>query len=143
MSKKADKKIELQLRHSFSEKEVLVLARKLAEGNNDLAQAEDEKKSVTSQLKAKADRIAAQVAETAGKITCGYEYRTTQVLVEYHKPKGGQKRLTRLDTNEIIGEEDMTEAEKQSELPLGTEKVTASPGTVAVPADDGSHDDQS
>ncbi len=136
MSKKKDKKIELQLRHTFSDKETLALARKLAEANNDLAQGEEEKKSVTSQLKAKIDGIQARVSETSGKITCGYEYRATPCLVEYHKPKNGQKTLTRLDINEIIAVEDMTDAEKQDELPLGTEAAKAEhPGVVDVPAD--------
>lgn len=122
MSKKPDKKIELQLRHVFTDKETLELARKLAEANAELAQAEDEKKSITSQLKAKADGIQARVSEVAGKINTGYEYRATPCLVEYHTPKPGMKRLTRLDINEVVTEEDMTEAEKQTEMELEPKK---------------------
>lgn len=48
----------------------------------------------------------------------------------------GQKTLTRLDINEIIAVEDMTDAEKQDELPLGTEFAKAEQGGVVdVPAD--------
>lgn len=134
---KPDRKIELQLRHTFTDKETLELTRKLAEGNRDLDQAEEEKKSVTSQLKAKCDAIAARVSETAGKINCGFEYRNTPVLVKYNTPVAGTKRLTRLDTDEVIGEEPMTAAELQSELPLeaNPEPVKANPGVVPVPAD--------
>ena len=132
---KPDRKIEMQLRHTFTDKETLELARKLAEGNRDLDQAEEEKKSVTSQLKAKCDAIGARVTETAGKINCGFEYRNTQVTVKYHTPAPGTKRLTRNDTGEVIGEEPMTAAECQDELKLESATKAEAPGVVSVPAD--------
>ena len=131
---KPDRKIELQLRHTFSDKETLELARKLAEANRDLNQAEDEKKSVVSQLKAKSDAIAARVAEEAGKINCGFEYRMTPCTVKYHTPKTGVKTITRNDLNEVIEEMDMTQAELQDELPLDATKAPEG-GVVAVQAD--------
>ncbi len=151
---KPDKKIEMQLRHTFTPNETIEIARKMAESSRELAQAEDEKKAVTSQLKAKVDGISARVTEYAGKINAGFEYRNTQVLVKYNTPKTGVKRMVRLDTNENIGDEDMSMSEMQTELPLGdtkakasevpfnpalsedaAKKVKASPGVVAAPAD--------
>lgn len=160
---KPDRKIEMQLRHTFTANETIEIARKMAEASRELAQAEDEKKAITSQLKAKCDGIAARVTEHAGKINAGFEYRNTQVLVKYNTPKTGVKRMVRLDTNEAIGDEDMSMSEMQTELPLGdtkkpapaagagvpfnpalsekdAEKIKAAPGTVPVAADAGSTD---
>lgn len=136
---KPDRIIEQQLRHTFNDKETLELARKLAEGNRDLAQAEDEKKSVTSQLKAKADAIQARVTEVSGKINCGFEYRPTKVTVKYHLPAPGLKRLIREDTGEIVEELPMTSAECQGDLALEPAKPESG-GTVPVPADGGTAD---
>lgn len=125
----------MSLRHTFTEKEILEIARKLAESTKELDQAEEEKKAVTSQLKAKCDGIAARVSEQAAKINSGYEYRMTPVTVKYNTPKTGSKRLVRMDTNENIGDEDMTQAELQSEFPLDDGKKAEKPGVVDVPAD--------
>ncbi len=159
---KPDKKIEMQLRHTFTTAETVEIAKKMAEASRELNQAEEEKKAVTSQLKAKVDAISARVSEYAGKINGGFEYRMTPVLVKYHTPKTGTKRLTRLDTNEVVGEEEMSMSEMQMDLPIGggspaggpigqplpnpvlpadtAAKVRTSPGTVNVPADEGSRD---
>lgn len=158
---KPDRKIEMQLRHTFTPAETIEIAKKMAEATRELHQAEDEKKAVTSQLKAKCDGIAARVTEHAGKINSGFEYRNTAVLVKYNTPKTGQKRMIRLDTNETIGEEEMSMAEMQTELPLTpatpangatlpnpvltadtAERVKSSPGTVGVPADGGTVDSE-
>ncbi len=157
VASKPDRKIEMQLRHAFTPAETIEIAKKMAEASRELNQAEDEKKAVTSQLKAKVDGISARVTEYAGKINSGFEYRNTQVLVKYHTPKTGQKRLTRLDTNEIVEIAEMSMGELQTELPLAegsphnpkksdalpnpvlkeddAKKVKASPGVVAAPAD--------
>lgn len=158
---KPDKKIEMQLRHTFTPVETIEIAKKMAEASRELNQAEDEKKAVTSQLKAKVDAISARVSEYAGKINSGFEYRNTPVLVKYNTPKTGQKQMTRLDTKELVGTEDMSMGEMQMDLPIGGEpkhigdvlpnpvlttddakKVKASPGTVGVPADGGSVDSE-
>lgn len=140
---KPDRHIEMSLRHTFTEKETLGLARTLAEKNNELTQAEEEKKSVTSQLKARIDGISARVTEISTKITTGYEYRPTKCTVKYHTPRAGMKSLIRDDTGEVFETADMTDAEKQGELPLGVDKgKQESGGTVSVPADEGSSDRQ-
>jgi hypothetical protein len=165
---KPDRKIEMQLRHTFTIPEIVEIAKKLAEASRELNQAEEDKKAVTSQLKAKCDGIQSRLTEHAGKVNSGFEYRNTQVLVQYHTPKTGVKRLTRLDTHEVIGEEEMSQAEMQDELalespqvarvgeiiqlgaalpnPVITEdeasKIKASPGTVGVPADEGTVDSE-
>lgn len=139
---------ERQLRHVFSEKETIEIAKKMAEASRDLNQAEEEKKAVTSTLKAKVDGIQARVNEHAGKINSGFEYRTTPITVKFHTPKTGQKQTARDDTGEIIETDQMSMAEMQDELPLGTvepfnpamteensKRIKANPGVVSVPAD--------
>jgi hypothetical protein len=154
---KPDRHIEMQLRHTFTQKETLEIAKKMAEASRELNQAEEEKKAVTSQLKAKVDGISARVTEHAGKINSGYEYRSTKVTVKYHTPKTGIKSLSRDDTGEHLETAEMSQSEMQDELKLdpapGTlpnpvlkesdaGKVKAAPGTVRVAADEGSDDER-
>lgn len=139
---------ERQLRHIFTEKETIEIAKKMAEASRDLNQAEEEKKAVTSTLKAKVDGIQARVNEHAGKINSGFEYRTTPITTKFHTPKTGQKQTIRDDTGEIIEIDQMSMAEMQDELPLGSvepfnpainedaeKRIKASPGVVPCEAD--------
>ena len=122
------KKSERQLRVEFTEKEILEQAKKLAEANAELHRAEDNKKAVTSQLKADCDSISSRIAVLSGKINDGFEYRQVNVETTYDDPKRGMKTTRRLDTNEVIECETMTGAEMQEELPLGGE-ITKQVGT--------------
>lgn len=116
---KPPKKGERQLSVKFTEAELLVIARKLAETNAELARAENDKKAVTSQLKAKCDRIAAEIGELSSKITSGFEYRNVQILTTFDDPKPLWKTTVRLDTDEVIECEQMSLTELQADLPLG------------------------
>ena len=147
-----DKKIEQQLRCSFTEKELLEIGKKLAEATTLLAQQEEEAKAVAKQLKAKCEQTAAKVSENSTKISSGYEYRSVRCLVKYDTPKTGQKTIIRLDTGEVVEVAEMSMAESQLGLPLepGPAAITrivipasqrVTPGTVEVPADEGSRDD--
>lgn len=121
---RSPKKSEMQLRVTFTNDELLGIARKLAEANAELGRAEDDKKAVTAQLKAKCDGITARVGELSGKINSGFEYRNVQVETTYDEPKVGLKTTRRLDTLEIVDTEPMSLAERQIDLPL-----TPAPGT--------------
>jgi uncharacterized coiled-coil protein SlyX len=146
-----DRTIEIQLRCSFTDKELLELGKKLAENSNLLNQQEEEAKAVAKQLKAKCEQTAAKVSECSTKISSGYEYRQVKCLVKYDTPKTGQKTVTRLDLNEIVEVAEMSLAEMQIPLPLeggstGGKVVSmtgkiVTPGTVEVPADGGTRDD--
>ena len=126
---KPDRKIEMQLRHQFTDKETLELGRKLAEESNLLNQQEDEAKAVAKQLKAKVDSTASRVSEISTKITNGYEYRPTQCVIKYHVPKAGRKSTVRLDTSEVVEDAEMSLAEMQAELPLNpVEEAMRNPG---------------
>jgi hypothetical protein len=112
------KKWEMQLRVQFTDPEINAIAKKLAEANADLIRAEEDKKAVTSQLKAKCEGIAARVGELSGKINSGFEYRNVPVVTTYDHPKVGMKTTVRMDTGEVVECEAMTLAEMQRELAL-------------------------
>jgi hypothetical protein len=112
------KKWEMQLRVQFTDPEINAIAKKLAEANADLIRAEEDKKAVTSQLKAKCEGIAARVGELSGKINSGFEYRNVPVVTTYDNPKVGMKTTVRMDTGEVVECEPMTLAEMQRELAL-------------------------
>lgn len=127
-----DKKGERQLRVEFTPEELLAIAKKLAEANADFTRAEEDKKAVTSQLKAKCDSIAARVSELSGKINSGFEYRQVNVVTKYDDPKTGTKTTYRLDKNEVVEVEAMTLAELQGELPLTTSGTSGNSGAGNV-----------
>jgi hypothetical protein len=112
------KKTEMQLRVEFTHPEIVNLARRQAEAYGELSRAEEEKKAVTSQLKAKCDGLASKISELAGKITAGFEYRTVPCEIRFDDPKAGLKSTYRLDTGEVVNVDPMTLTERQAELPL-------------------------
>lgn len=148
-----DRNIEIQLRYQFTDKELLELGKKMAEAANLLNQQEEEAKAVAKQLKAKCDQTAARLTEASTKITNGYEYRSVKCVVKFDTPKTGQKSTIRQDTLEIVDVCEMSLAEMQLPLPLKTtdgklapvepfpDAPKSTPGTVEVPADEGSRDD--
>ena len=132
-----DHEIELQLRCPFTDKELLELGKKMAESTTLLAQQETEAKAIANQLKAKCNATAARISEASSKITAGYEFRAIRCITKYDTPKTGQKTVIRTDTGETVEVTEMSLQEMQLPLPLepGTEKPTAAPGVVPVPAD--------
>ncbi len=116
--KKEPKRIEIHLRCDFSEKQLLELARKSADLQNDLEQAEETKKNITSQLKGKVDAISAQIGETAAKIRSGYEIKPVVCELRYNEPEPGLKRTVRLDTYQEVNVEPMTVREREEQLEL-------------------------
>jgi hypothetical protein len=114
------KKWEMQLRVQFTDPEINAIAKKLAEANADLIRAEEDKKAVTTQLKAKCEGIAARVGELSGKINSGFEYRNVPVVTSFDDPKKGMKSTVRMDTGEVVECEAMTLAEMQVDLPFPT-----------------------
>ena len=125
-----DHKVEIQLRCTFTDKELLELGKKLAESARLLSQQEEEAKAVAKQLKAKCEQTAAKVSECSTKISSGYEYRSTKCVIKYDAPKTGQKTIYRTDLNEIVEVAEMTLAEMQLPLPIeSTEKNPAAKTT--------------
>ena len=134
---RAPKKTEMSLRVEYTRDEIVDLARKQAEAYGELSRAEDEKKAVVATLKAKCDGISARIAELAGKITAGFEYRTVPCEIRYDEPKAGLKTTLRLDMGTEVNVEPMTLSERQAELQLDAPKpVQPQPVTVSFKIED-------
>ena len=89
----------------------LELARKTAE----LRTKEDNKKSVTSQLKSEIDNLTAGTNDLSNKINTGSEYRNVKCELEYDYEKG-TKRIIRLDTAVVVYEGPIPDEERQIEM---------------------------
>jgi len=119
------KKTEMQLRVVYTRDEIVALAQKMVEAHAEGNRAEEDKKAVTAQLKAKCESIAARTSELSAKIASGFEYRVTPCEIRYDDPKPGLKSTVRLDTLEIVNVDPMTLTERQGELALGTSSAPA------------------
>lgn len=107
-----------KLKHVFSEHELLQLAEKLSQKLQEADQKELEKKEIMSQFKAEADSIHADISKVAGKVRAKFEIRDTECKVTFNHPTSGIKRVVRLDTDQIVGDFEMTLEERQDLLDL-------------------------
>lgn len=105
--------IKRQLKCIFTEKELQEKAKALAYNCNQRDEAEEEKKSVTSDFKAKIDGFNATISQLSNHINNGWEYRAVECEVKMNTPKDGRKQTIRRDTGEILEEEPMTPEEMQ------------------------------
>jgi hypothetical protein len=116
------KLIKRELKCTFTEKEIQEKAKALAYNCNLRDQAEEEKKSVTSDFKAKIDSYTATISSLSNNINNGWEYRSIDCEVQMDTPKEGVKRIVRKDTGEVVEELAMTPEEMQFELDLKTKE---------------------
>lgn len=129
----------VKLRRNLPSDELRLLGSTLANTFSELRSAEDEKKAVVTQCKAKIDAIKARATEIAGKVSSGFEMTDIQCEIRYDQPSPGMKSTVRLDTGEVINVDPMTDAERQTELPLKVEEkkpVNVGVGGVVVVAAD-------
>lgn len=140
--------IKRNLRWIFTSPEILEISKRLAEKNGNVVTLEDEKKRATKDYAARIATVENEVSDLARKVTNGYEFRDIDCRVVFDTPKPGMKTITRLDTMEQVGIEEMTFPEKQLTIPAVDEaspekqpedktdrKRKSSPGVVAVPSD--------
>ena len=106
------KEVTLECKHIFSQDELSALMMEMAEANYEAERAEDEKKEVVAQYKARIETHESRRKSAGGKIRAGYELRPTacRQVVDYDK---GTVTIYRLDTNMIISERNLTPAESQ------------------------------
>lgn len=104
------------VRYDFTEEEKKEIAAELARKVTDLAQAENERKAVASDLKSKIDGLTAQVAQAANRINNGYEYRNLKCEVDYVYR---EKKVLYWFDGKIVKERFMTNDEFQMKLETG------------------------
>jgi hypothetical protein len=110
------KKSKRNLRCKFTNDELLVIGKELAEHNGSLAALENDKARVVSDFAAKIKGAEAHISIMANKISTGYEFRDVPVTITMHTPVVGRKTIKRDDTSEQVSIEDMTPDELQPEL---------------------------
>lgn len=99
------------LRCDLTAKEVHDVSIQLAEKNKSLVAIEEEKKSVTSQYKARIDETKATINKLSNVVTDGFEMREIECTIEYHKPSQGKKTIIRKDLDKTHAIESMEEWE--------------------------------
>lgn len=97
------------LRHEFTAKEIHDHSVALAMKNKELQSLEDEKKTVTSQYKARMNEAQETINKLSSYVTDGFEMRQVDCEIQYNKPKQGQKTIIRKDLNKTHAVEQMTD----------------------------------
>lgn len=106
------------LKCSLTEDEVKEYSQKLARETQNIDLLEDQKKQVTSDLKAQLDAANASCRRLSQLITNGYEYRNVECDTFMDDPEPGKKTTYRKDTGEVVKVERMTDGDRQKPLPL-------------------------
>jgi hypothetical protein len=112
-TKREPKHIEEFLRYDFTEEETRQKAKDLALALQMKERAESEKKAVVKQFEERIETQASIVSRVSREIYAGWEMRNIKCSVEFHTPTPGAKRITRLDTGELVAERAMESYELQ------------------------------
>jgi uncharacterized protein YktB (UPF0637 family) len=105
-------------KYVFTQDELNQLGHELARSNRERTGAEDEKKSVMSDFKARIDGLDARINRLSNNISNGFEYKDMECTLELDLE--AKKRIfRRIDTNEIIREEEMHPEDWQTEANFG------------------------
>jgi hypothetical protein len=105
--------VKRNLRYLLSPSEKLAYGKQLAEETAMLTQIEGDKANVVAQFKAKSTACDARITELSNALRGGYEIRELECVVILDSPKIGKKSIARVDTNEVVEVNDMTELECQ------------------------------
>lgn len=104
------------LKYTFTEAELKEKSTQLALECRNLEEVENEKKQVVADFKSKIEGHNATISRLSNHINSGYEYKNVECEVKMNTPKNGKKTTIRLDTNEKLRVEDMTQEEKQEKI---------------------------
>lgn len=103
------------LKHILTEDEIKDYGAQLARRYSEITDLEEQKKSVTSDFKARIDSANADAGVLARKIQNGYEFKNTDCEIQWDYD---EKAVTvvRLDTMETVKSRPMTPDELQEEM---------------------------
>jgi hypothetical protein len=113
---KANKKITLTLFCGFTHDEIEERGQEISTAVLEYSKLSDDKSATVKQYNETLTRIESRIADLAKSIRHKGVEKPTEVLVQFHRPVPGLKTMVRLDTGEIIRQEDMTTDEKQENL---------------------------
>lgn len=109
----AANEVRRQLRYNFTDPERIDKAKALAESLNRYSATEAELSRIKSDYKSRLEAIQAEVDLLNGAVLSGYELREYVCFYSYDDPKPGRKTLRKREGLEVVGEEDMTERDRQ------------------------------
>lgn len=110
------KKSKRNLRCELTDAELLASGKELAEKTSALRVLADDAKRSAADFKAKVTAAESEISVLSNRVNTGYEFRIVTCTERFDTPRVGKKKITRDDTKELIGVEDMTQSEMQREL---------------------------
>ena len=108
----------LYLRHDFTDAEVNIMAKELAQAYNRRQGIDDEEAVMKTQIKEKRANVDATVGSLSRKLNDSFEMVNVQCELVYDLPNVGEVSYKRTDNGEIAKVRPMTEQERQLDLPL-------------------------
>ncbi len=109
------KEIKKWLEVKYTDQEISEKSMELARKTGELRTAEENKKSVMSQLKSEIDSLSADTNKLGGEIVAGGEFRNVKCELEYNYTTN-KKTIIRIDTMECIYDGPIPDDERQ--IPL-------------------------
>lgn len=117
-------KAKIFMKYVFTNEDMLALAQDMARALDEQHTAEDELKSVGTQIKSKIALASAAANSASSKIRAGSEHRNVECEITKNFT-AGLVTTRRLDTGEITDTRLMTTEERQAELPLSETETAA------------------
>ena len=113
MSTLAANECRRQVRYDYTSEERIAKATGLAEALNRSTATENEKKRIAKDYDSRLDIIQAEIDTLNNSVLSGYELREYLCFWTYDDPRPGRKTLRKREGFEVVGEEDMTERDRQ------------------------------
>jgi hypothetical protein len=109
-------RIERELMCGLTDEEVQSRGRMLGETVTAIDDTNSARTSAMKEFKERLVGLNEQQRKLARMIRDRSEWRMVVCLVQFHVPGEGMKRIVRMDTGEVVGEDKMTDGEKQMNL---------------------------
>jgi hypothetical protein len=98
-------------RHTFNDRELIDLGRKLSSAERKIREKEDELKTASTTIKADIAGLEAIINGAAAKLEAGYEMLDKECALRY---EGGMAKYYDIDTGEFLQEREMRPGEQMS-----------------------------
>ena len=114
----APKEVKESCRVMLTTEQLLESGRELAAAQAEIRQLEDDFKSVRDEWKSRISSVEARITALSGRISRGYDFKPVACWVYFDMPEPGLKTCERKDTGERVWVKEMTEEDKQMDLPM-------------------------
>ncbi len=109
-------------KHTFTTEELKDIASELARKVNEQATAEDEKKSITSSLKARLDELVARINKLSENYNSGFDYRDIECELRLDFD-AKLRRYFNVETGETVKEEPLRPEDYQQSMDMEPDKL--------------------